>query len=115
MLSTPVLICRRTSLTIASGPSTQTPSPPDLLQWLGKPLDDPQHSRREHIGTLRQDGRQLSAQEMQSLPHRYSALQQERADLIDDACALTDQSLAHSMECLQVELVGGLGRNEFHG
>src|ERR1700756_5190129 len=52
---------------------------------------------------------------MQSLPHRYPALQQESADLIDDAGALTDQSLAHPMERLQVELVGGLGRNEFHG
>src|SRR6516162_8818602 len=52
---------------------------------------------------------------MQSLPHRNPALQQESADLIDDAGALTDQSLAHPMERLQVELVGGLGRNEFHG
>jgi hypothetical protein len=48
---------------------------------------------------------------MQSLPHRYPALQQESADLVDDACALTDQPLAHPMERLQIELVGGLGRD----
>src|ERR1700745_2306790 len=33
----------------------------------------------------------------------YPALQQESADLIDDAGALTDQSLAHPMQRLQVE------------
>ena len=51
---------------------------------------------------------------MQSLPHRYPALQQESADLIDNAGALTDQSLAHPMQRLQVELVGGLRCNKFH-
>jgi hypothetical protein len=49
------------------------------------------------------------------LPHRDAALQQEGADLIDDAGALADQSLAHTMERLQVELVGGLGCDELHG
>jgi hypothetical protein len=42
------------------------------------------------------------------------ALQQERADLIDDAGALADQPLAHPVERLQVELLGGLRRNELH-
>jgi hypothetical protein len=49
------------------------------------------------------------------LPHRDAALQQESADLIDDAGALADQSLAHTMERLQVELAGGLGCDELHG
>ena len=48
------------------------------------------------------------------MPHRDAALQQEGADLIDDAGALPDQPLAHAMQRLQVELVGGLGRDELH-
>ena len=44
MLSTPFLICRRTALRIASGPSTQTPNPLDVLHWPGsvsmRPLVD---------------------------------------------------------------------------
>jgi hypothetical protein len=40
------------------------------------------------------------------LPYRDSALQQEGADLIDDARALTDKPLAHPVQRLQVELVG---------
>ena len=49
------------------------------------------------------------------MPHRDAALQQEGADLIDDARALTDKPLAHPVQCLQVELVGRLGRDKFHG
>jgi hypothetical protein len=37
-------------------------------------LDDPQHVRREHVGALRQDARQLGTQEAQSLPHRDAAI-----------------------------------------
>jgi len=48
-------------------------------------LDDAQHARREDIAARRQDARQLGAQETRSLPHRNPSLQQERADLIDDA------------------------------
>src|SRR4029453_14302667 len=59
----------------------------------GKVLDDAQHARGEHVGALRQDAWQLGPQEAQPLAHRNSALQQERANLIDDAGALTDQSL----------------------
>jgi hypothetical protein len=51
---------------------------------------------------------------MQPLPDRDAPFQQECADLIDDAGALADQSLAHPMQRLQVELLGGLGRHEFH-
>ena len=57
---------------------------------------------------------QFGPQEMQPLPHRDAALQQEGADLIDDAGALAHQSLAHPMQRLQIELVGGLGRDELH-
>jgi len=53
--------------------------------------------------------------ETQALPHGDAPLQQERTDLIDDAGTLTDQSLAYAVQRLQVELVGGLGRDELHG
>src|SRR5207245_3357398 len=38
----------------------------------------------------------------------------EGADLIDDAGALTDQALTHAVERLQIELLGGLSRDELH-
>src|SRR5215471_13146001 len=55
-----------------------------------------------------------ATQEAQALTHGNAALQQEGADLIDDAGALTDQTLPHAVERLQVELLGGLGRDELH-
>ena len=58
--------------------------------------------------------RQLGTQEALSLPHRNAALQQESADLIDDAGALADQPLTHTVQCLQVELIGSLRRDELH-
>src|SRR5262249_17068745 len=58
---------------------------------------------------------QLSAQEAQALTHGNATLQQEGADLIDDASALTDQLLTHPVERLQIELLGGLCRDELHG
>jgi hypothetical protein len=48
------------------------------------------------------------------LPHGNAALQQERADLIDDAGVLTNQPLPHAVQRLQVELLGALGRDELH-
>ena len=48
------------------------------------------------------------------MAHGDAALQQKGADLIDDAGALADQSLAHPAQRLQVELFGGLGRHELH-
>jgi hypothetical protein len=56
-----------------------------------------------------------SAPEALPLPHCYAALQQEGTDLVDDAGAVADQSLAHPMQRLQVELFGRLGRDELHG
>jgi hypothetical protein len=76
----------------------------------------PGHCCRVPLGgaNCRQDGRQLGAQEAQPLPHRDAAFQQKGADLIGDAGALTDQSLAHAMQRLQIELIGGLRGDELH-
>ena len=41
-------------------------------------------------------------------------LQEEGADLIDDARALADQALAHPVQRLQVQLIGGLRGHEPH-
>ncbi len=49
-----------------------------------------------------------------SLPNRNAALQQEGANLIDDAGALADQPLTYAMQCLQVELIRGLRGHELH-
>src|SRR5215472_13650613 len=46
--------------------------------------------------------------------HGDATLQQERADLIDDASALTDQPLTHAVERLRIKLLGGLCRDELH-
>ena len=35
--------------------------------------------------------------------------------MIDDAGALADQPLTHTMQCLQVQLIGDLGGEELHG
>src|ERR1700749_1958524 len=51
---------------------------------------------------------QFCSQEALALPYCDAALQQKGADLIDNASALADQSLTHTMQRLQVELVGGL-------
>jgi hypothetical protein len=57
---------------------------------------------------------QLCAQEPQSLSNRNPALEQEGADLVDNAGALTDQSLTYPMQRLQVELIASLGRHKLH-
>ena len=80
----------------------------------GQVLDEPHHAGRQNIGWRGKDARQLGAQEALPLPHRNATLQQEGADLIDDAGALADQPLAHPVQCLQVEPISGLGRHELH-
>src|SRR6185436_10001106 len=75
----------------------------------------PRHARRQHIGRRGQDAWQFGTQEALSLPHRNAALQQEGADLIDDAGALADQPLPDPVQRLQIELVRRLSRNELHG
>jgi hypothetical protein len=54
----------------------------------------------------------LIAAKAQPLPYRDAAFQQRGADLIDDAGALTGKSLAHAVQCLQIELIGGLRGDE---
>src|SRR6516225_8064976 len=58
--------------------------------------------------------RQLCSQKPLALSNRDATFQQESANLIDDAGALTDQSLAHPMQRLQIELLGGLRCHELH-
>src|SRR5215472_13129419 len=62
---------------------------------LGQPLNEAYRARRQHFGRCSQDARQLGTQEPKSLTLRNAALEQEGADLVDDAGALTDQSLPH--------------------
>src|SRR5919204_1512379 len=59
--------------------------------------------------------RDSGAQETQPLPDCNAPLEEEGADLIDDAGALADQPLAHAVQRLQVELRRGLGGDELHG
>jgi len=47
-----------------------------------------------------EDARQLASKEAQSLPDGNAALQQESADLIDDAGALADQPLPYPVQRL---------------
>src|SRR5512133_539158 len=61
----------------------------------GQIFDNAQHARRQDIWWRGQDARQLGAQEPLSLPHRNAALQQEGADLIDNAGTLADQALPY--------------------
>jgi hypothetical protein len=56
-----------------------------------------------------------STRRKRSPPHRNAPLQQEGADLIDDAGTPTEQALADPVQGLQVKLVRRLGRNELHG
>jgi hypothetical protein len=80
----------------------------------GQLFDDPDHARRQNIGARAEDDRQLGAQKAQPLAHRYSALQQEGANLIGDAGALADQPLPHPVQRLQVELLDRFGRDKLH-
>src|SRR3954462_198483 len=48
-------------------------------------------------------------------PYTTPRSNRKRADLIDDAGTLTDQSFAHTVQRLQVELLGRLGRDKIHG
>src|SRR6266496_4992067 len=77
-------------------------------------LDDVHHAWRQDIGGRGQDARQLSTQEALPLPDGDAALEKEGADLIDNAGALANQPLAHAVQRLQVELIGGLRRYELH-
>ena len=54
---------------------------------LGQTLNEVYHARRQHFGRRSQNARQLGTQEPKSLTHRNAALEQEGADLVDDAGA----------------------------
>ena len=77
-------------------------------------LDDVHHVWRQRIGGRGQNARQLSTQEALPLPDGNATFQQEGADLIDDASALTHQPLTHAVQRLQIELIGGLRRHQLH-
>jgi len=62
------------------------------------------HAWREHVSAFRQNARQIGAQKSEPLPYRDATLQQKRADLVYDADALADQSLADAMECLSIPI-----------
>src|ERR1700730_10983498 len=74
--------------TRAGWSKTSLTGEPLTVRSLSSALTRTQHAGRERIGSRRKDARQLGPQETQPLPHRYSALQHEGADLIDDASAL---------------------------
>jgi hypothetical protein len=80
----------------------------------GQVLDDMHHPRQQRVRAGGEDARQFPMQETQPLAYRHPTLQQEGADLIDDAGALTDQPFAYAVQCLQVELIGRLGGDKFH-
>ena len=80
----------------------------------GQVLDHAHHAGRQDIRRCSQNARQLGTQEALSLAYRNATLQQEGTDLIDDAGALADQSFSHTVQRLQVELIGGLRRHELH-
>src|SRR6266702_2136150 len=77
-------------------------------------FDDAHHAWRQSVGGCGENARQLVAKEAQSLPNGDATFQQEGADLVDDAGALAHQPLPYAVQPLQVELVGGLGRDELH-
>jgi hypothetical protein len=70
--------------------------------------------RGERTSVRCKDARQLGSQVTQAALHREAPLQQEGSDLINNVGKLTDASLAHPVQRLQIELVGGLGRDEPH-
>jgi hypothetical protein len=80
----------------------------------GQALNDTHHAVRQHIGWRGEDARQLGAQEPQTLADRNAALKKKSTDLIDNAGALADQSLAYPVQRLQIELLGGLRGYELH-
>jgi hypothetical protein len=78
-------------------------------------LDHVHHPVREDVGAFGEDLGELGAEETQTLADRNAALKQESTDLVDDAGTLADQTLAHAVQRLQVQLVGRFGGDELHG
>ena len=64
-------------------------------------LDNPDDTRRQHVGTLGQDVRELLPQKAKPLADRNAVLQKKAADLIDNSGPLADQARSHA-QCLQI-------------
>src|SRR5882762_5870595 len=77
-------------------------------------FNDAHHAWRQGVRGRSENVRQLGTQEAQSLPNSNASFQQKGGDLVDDAGALAHQPLPYAVQPLQVELVGGLGRDELH-
>jgi hypothetical protein len=52
------------------------------------------------------------AKETLSLPDDDAALQEKAANLIDDGCAFANKARPYPVQCLQIELLIGLGWNK---
>src|SRR6476659_4241438 len=72
-------------------------------------LAEVQHAWRQDVCAFGKYAGQFDAQEAQHLAHRNAALQQEGANLIDDAGALADLLHVPAVKGLQGELNAGLG------
>jgi hypothetical protein len=72
------------------------------------------HAWRQDVCAFGKYAGQFGTQEAETLADCNAALQQEGANLIDDAGALTDQPLTHPVQGLQVELLDSLGGDKSH-
>src|SRR5579862_1614725 len=84
----------------------------DCLPLVPKKIDQVPHLRCQvEVGVLN-NVRQRGPQLRWSLCENQAALEQKRTQLVDDRSASRDQTIANSMDGLQIELVIGLDRNE---
>jgi len=74
-------------------------------------LDNPDDTRRQHVGALGQDVRELLPQKAKPLAYWNTVLQKKAADLIDHSGPLADQARSHAVQGLQIQLIVGLYRN----
>ena len=81
----------------------------------GQILDQVDHAWREHVRALGQKGGQGLAQAGRPLSDRDAAFEQEAADLVDHRRALPDQTAAHPVQGLQIELLRRLQGHRAHG
>ena len=76
-------------------------------------LDEMRHAGRELV-CARKDDRQLRSQWPRPLADSDAALEQKSPDLVDDTSALRDETFAHAMQRLQIQLLNGFGGDELH-
>ena len=86
-----------------------------VLRYLvPKKIDQVPHLRCQvEVGVLKNFG-QRGPQLCWSLRENQASLEQECTQLVDDRSASGDQTIANSMDGLQIELVVGLDRNKAH-